>query len=78
MLRSDLPLRPSSRLAGMLAFILGEPFLGFLAIIAVALTLFPMLFAVSPGAARAIEGALWFIIGLFAVEYALALAWPEE
>lgn len=61
-----------------LAFILGEAFLGFLAIIAVALTLFPMLFAVAPATIRAIETAQWAIVGLFALEYALALTWSGD
>jgi Mg2+ and Co2+ transporter CorA len=78
MLRSDFPLRTASWPAGLLAFVLGEAFLGFLAIIAVALTLFPMLFAVSPAAANAIEASQWLIIGLFAAEYALALTWTSD
>lgn len=78
MLRSEFPLRTASWPAGVLAFVLGEAFLGFLAIIAVALTLFPMLFAVSPAAAYVIEALQWLIIGLFAVEYALALAWSTD
>lgn len=62
----------------MLTFLLGEAFLGFLAIIAVALTLLPMLFEVSPAAARVIEGAQWAIIALFAAEYVLALTWSDD
>ena len=78
MLRADFPIRNASWLVRVLAFVLGEAFLGFLAIIAVALALFPMLFAVSPGASNLISAVQWGIVGLFAVEYALALAWTSD
>ena len=48
--------------------------MGFLAIVAVALTLFPMLFPVSPPVAAGLDAAQWVIIGWFAVEYLVALA----
>lgn len=57
----------------LLAFLLGEPFLGFLAIIAVALTLFPMLFDV-PALEAAIDLMQWAIIAWFAFEYVFAFA----
>jgi Mg2+ and Co2+ transporter CorA len=78
MLSSEIPLRRNFWLVRVLAFLLSEAFLGFLAIIAVALTLFPMLFAVSPGVAGILGAAQWLIVGLFAVEYALALAWSGD
>lgn len=78
MLRSEFPLRTTAWPAGLLAFVLGEAFLGFLAIIAVALTLFPVLFPVSLAVATAIEGAQWLIICLFGIEYALALTWSSD
>jgi hypothetical protein len=58
----------------LLAWLLGEAFLGFLAIVATALTLFPMLFRVGPRTAVALETIQWFIIGWFGFEYAFALA----
>src|SRR5688500_1794838 len=58
----------------LLAFLLGEAFLGFLAIIAVALTLFPMLFAVKPVVDAAIGAVQWVIIGWFAFEFIFAFA----
>ena len=62
----------------ILAVLLGEAFLGFLAIIAVALTLFPMLFPVKPGLATAIDNTQWVIIGWFGIEYLIALASAED
>lgn len=53
--------------------LLGEAFLGFLAIMSAALTLFPMLFTVRPQTDHLLEAGQWAIIGLFAVEYGLAL-----
>jgi Mg2+ and Co2+ transporter CorA len=53
---------------------MGEAFLGFLAIVAVALTLIPMLFNAKPQTDALIEGAQWVIIGVFAIEYLLALS----
>ena len=58
----------------LLAWLLGEAFLGFLAIIALALTLFPMLFPVSPRVAAGLDTLQWIIIGWFAFEYFFALA----
>ncbi|WP_158277424.1 CorA family divalent cation transporter [Opitutus sp. ER46] len=54
--------------------LLGEALLGFLALMSAALTLFPMLFDVSPPAERGIELAQWAIVAWFAVEYVVALA----
>lgn len=74
MLRSEFrfPLeRWSHRL---LATLLGEAFMGFLAIVSAALTLFPMLFAVKPVVDAGIDMAQWGIIGWFAFEYIFALA----
>jgi Mg2+ and Co2+ transporter CorA len=58
----------------LLAMLLGEAFLGFLAIVAVGLTLFPMLFTVKPAVDAAIDTAQWTIIGWFAFEYVFAFA----
>jgi Mg2+ and Co2+ transporter CorA len=59
--------------ARLVRVVLGEPFLGFLAIMSAALTLSPMLFKVSPGAGAILELCQWSIIALFAVEYGAAL-----
>lgn len=58
----------------LLATLLGEAFMGFLAIVSAALTLFPMLFLVKPVASAAIDTAQWGIIGWFAFEYVFAFA----
>ena len=78
MLRSDFPFRSLRWPQRLAMFLLGEAFLGFLAIGATALTLFPLLFEVSARADTAIESAQWAIIGWFAVEYAVALAWAPD
>jgi Mg2+ and Co2+ transporter CorA len=72
MLRSDLPFHPVAWPARLAAFLLGEAFLGFLALVATALTLFPVLFAVSERTDLLIEAGQWGIIGMFAVEYGFA------
>lgn len=58
----------------LLALLLGEACLGFLAIIAVALTLFPMLFDVTPAVDAGIDAVQWAIIGWFAFELVFAFA----
>jgi Mg2+ and Co2+ transporter CorA len=58
----------------LLATVLGEAFMGFLAIVSAGLTLFPMLFAVKPVVDASIDTAQWGIIGWFAFEYVFALA----
>ncbi len=55
-------------------FVLGEVFLGFLAIVAAALTVIPWLFKVSPHSESLLEAGQWAIILLFAVEYGNSLA----
>jgi Mg2+ and Co2+ transporter CorA len=57
----------------MFRFIFGEAFLGFLALVAGALTLVPVLFAVSAATNHLLEVAQWTIVALFAVEYAAGL-----
>ena len=57
-----------------LRFILGDVFLGFLAIVAAALTVIPLLFKVSPHVDALLEAGQWVIIALFAVEYIQGLA----
>jgi Mg2+ and Co2+ transporter CorA len=58
----------------VLRFVLGEVFLGFLAIVSAALTLIPMLFNISPQADALLEVGQWSIILLFAIEYGVGLA----
>ncbi len=54
-------------------FVLGEVFLGFLAIVSAALTLIPMLFRISPRTDTLLEIGQWSIILLFAIEYGASL-----
>ena len=54
--------------------VLGDVFLGFLAIVAAALTIVPSLFKVSPQLDAVLEAVQWTIIALFAVEYGSGLA----
>ncbi len=58
----------------VLRFVLGEVFLGFLAIVSAALTLIPMLFNLSTQADALLEAGQWSIILLFAAEYCIGLA----
>lgn len=62
------------RLNPLLRFILGDAFLGFLAIVAAALTIIPFVFKISPRVDSLLEAGQWGIISLFAVEYGLGLA----
>ncbi len=75
MQRSELPFESRGVLAKVLLLFLGEVSLGFLAITATALTLVPMLFEMKPqtSASAWVEAGQWAIIGVFALEYALAL-----
>lgn len=74
MLRSEFPFRIEGWPRRVLAVVMGEAFLGFLAIIAVSLTLFPMLFdEVKPPVLAAIDALQWGIIGWFGVEFLFAL-----
>lgn len=73
-LRSEFPFRLRSWTQRLLAFLLGEAFLGFLAIAAVALTLTPWLFQVPTRVDACLEAGQWSIIALFALEYILALS----
>ncbi len=74
MLRSEFRFPIARWPQRLLAVLLGEAFLGFLAITALALTLFPMLFPLKPAADAAIDTAQWVIIGWFACEYLVAFA----
>src|SRR3954462_5560833 len=74
MLRTEFRFSISRGPQRLLALLLGEAFLGFLAIVAVALTLFPMLFSVKPVVDAAIDTTQWVIIAWFAVEYLVAFA----
>jgi Mg2+ and Co2+ transporter CorA len=78
MLRSELPLAIDTGSGRALAVALGEPFLGFLAIVALALTLFPMLFAVPPTVYAGIEAGQWAIIAWFSVELVVAFAFAAD
>lgn len=72
MLSSELPFAATTGPSRVLAVFLGEAFLGFLAIVALGLTLFPMLFELRPAVALAIDTAQWAIIGSFAFEFLFA------
>lgn len=72
MLRSDFPFPLDAWPRRLAAFLLGESLLGFLAIVAVGLTLFPVLFAVPPTVHVAVDTLQWLIIAWFAVEYIVA------
>lgn len=65
---------PERTVHRILRVLLGDVFLGFLAIVAAALTLIPLLFAVSSKTDALLEACQWGIIALFALEYILALA----
>jgi Mg2+ and Co2+ transporter CorA len=79
MLRTEIPFRIEGWSRRILAVLLGEAFLGFLAIVALALALFPMWFEVKPAAAAVIDSAQWGVIGWFAVEFVVAfIAAPEK
>lgn len=55
-------------------FILGDAFLGFLAIVATALTFAPLLFSISEQTNQVFEAVQWAIIVLFALEYGIGFA----
>src|ERR1019366_4268668 len=55
-------------------FVLGDVFLGFLAIVAAALTIVPSIFKITPQLDAGLEAGQWTIIALFAVEYGKGLA----
>jgi len=78
MLRVDLPFQPRGWLLKAVAALLSEAFLGFLAIVSVALTLIPMLFAVQAHTGAVIETGQWLIIALFGVDYGLGLTWTSD
>lgn len=74
MLRSEFRFPITSRFERLLAVLLGEAFMGLLAIIAAALTLFPMLFPVSDATSAGVDALQWSIIAWFGFEYLFALA----
>lgn len=78
MLRSDFPLEARHWPQRALRFALSESFLGFLAIASAALTLIPMLYDLRPATGVALESGQWFIVGLFGVEYLVALAYAPD
>ncbi len=78
MLRSEFPFATDTGPGRLGAVAFGEPFLGLLAIVALALTLFPMLFAASPAVEGVIEAAQWAIIAWFSVELVVAFACASD
>ena len=58
----------------LVRFVLGDVFLGFLALVAAALTIVPSIFKLTPQLDALLEAGQWTIIALFAVEYGKALA----
>jgi Mg2+ and Co2+ transporter CorA len=74
MLRTEFPFPIERWPQRVAAVLLGEAFLGFLAIVAVALVLVPIVFKLTPSALGAVDTAQWIIVGWFAVEYLVALA----
>lgn len=74
MLRTEFPFKLTTRPRRLLATLLGEAFLGFLALIAAALTLSPLVFPMHPRTSAALDAAQWAIIAWFGVEYLTALA----
>jgi Mg2+ and Co2+ transporter CorA len=60
------------------ARVLSEPLMGFLAIVALALALTPLLWDLPPAGDLAIDGAEWAIVALFAVEYVVHFAVAEN
>jgi Mg2+ and Co2+ transporter CorA len=74
MLRSDMPFRDGNRAVRLAAFFLGEAFLGFLAIISVALTLLQMWFPLTPAGETLVDVLQWSIVAMFAIEFLVALA----
>ena len=73
MIPSDFRFQRRSWWQRPVVWLLGEPFLGFLAIAVVAFTLIPSFFGDGPYE-NYLEAATWTIIGIFAVEYCVALA----
>jgi Mg2+ and Co2+ transporter CorA len=73
MLRSEIPFLLDKKPARFAAFLLGEAFLGFLAIISVAFTFLQMWFPLTAAGDFLVQLAQWAIIGVFAVEYFAAL-----
>lgn len=74
MLRTEMPFSGRRWPQRLFAWLLGEAFLGFLAIVAAALTLFPMLFPLTPRTDASLDVLQWAIISWFGVEYGVALA----
>jgi Mg2+ and Co2+ transporter CorA len=78
MLRSEVRFPVKSKPVQLIVFLLGEGFLGFLAIVAVALALLQMWFPLTPAGNTLVNLAQWGIIGWFAVEYLVALAFAPS
>lgn len=67
-----------SRATAFVAFILSDVFLGFLAIVAVGLSLAPALFRLPIPVQSGFEAAQWAIISLFGLEYAVGFSRAEQ
>jgi len=78
MLRSEVPFPVKGRLMSLFVFLLGEAFLGFLAIVAVASALLQMWFPLTPTGNVLVNLVQWGIIGWFAVEYVTAFAFARS
>jgi Mg2+ and Co2+ transporter CorA len=72
MLAGEMPFRPGTRAARLAGFFVGEAFLGFLAILALALTLLPLWFPLSEAGLATVELVQWLIVAAFAVEFVVA------
>ncbi len=72
--RSALNTFAGRKASAFLRFVLGDAFLGFLAIVAAGFTAVPLLFRISDQTNSLLEGGQWAIIFLFAVEYGFGFA----
>ena len=75
MLRGEVPFPINNQPAKFIVFLLGEGFLGFLAIIAVALALFQMWFSLAPAGNALVNLMQWGIIGWFGMNL-IDNPWP--
>ena len=64
-------LSPGGKFIALARFVLGDVCLGFLAIVACALTIVPTLFKISAQIDALLQAGQWLIISLFAVEYGM-------
>lgn len=69
---------PSRSLAARLASCLNEGVIGFLALVAFATALGPLVFDLSPAVDRALQALEWIVVGAFALEFVVQLAAAED